>query len=95
MKNTKQGKRFRTPERKKRDKIFAAWFGKQMKKARKKSGLSPERFAEDILGVSISSYFQMTSGQSSLSDGRVAEMCQKMEVEYEVFIGGEKFIYET
>jgi len=95
MKANKPGRQFRTPKRKIRDAVFAKWVGKKIKESRKKSGLSPEEFAEQVLDVSIFSYIQMTSGQRGLSEGRVHEICEKMGLKYEIFINDEKFIYET
>lgn len=92
-KTNKQGRLFRSPQRKIRDKAFADWIGKKVKEARKESELSPETFAEEKLEVSIHAYHKLTSGQSSLSEGRIHEICEQIGLQYEVFIGGEKFIY--
>lgn len=91
-KTNKQGRLFRSPETKIRDKFFADWIGKKVKEARKKSGISPERFAEDILGISIHAYHKLTSGASSVSESRAAEIFRKTGVKWRVFAGDEEFI---
>lgn len=94
MKETsKRGKPFRNPERKLRDDFFAIWIGKKVKEARKASGLSPQDFAKDRLGISIHAYHKLTSGASSVSESRAAEIFRKIGLQWEVFAGGEKFIY--
>jgi transcriptional regulator with XRE-family HTH domain len=89
----KAGKPFRTPERIERDKAFAKWIGKQVKKARKKSGLTAEDFAEKRLGVTLNGYRQIARGATSVSESRAHEILCKIGVKSRFFAGEEEFIY--
>jgi len=91
-KTNERGKPLKLPETIKRDKAFALFVGKKVKEARKVSGLNPQDFAKDRLGISIHAYHKLTSGASSVSESRAAEIFRKINIKWRVFAGDEEFI---